>query len=205
MNQAQFYCRSIKRMCNSGGLLPSTYQQVEWIQNNKDKYYSSAPQEWFSTGVCPTHHSVHADVSGIGDGQALFGLANTVMNYSFGYWQGKFYIGTATDHVQRTGNANTRLLIDFNVNNSVYVNDVAMITSRTFYSESLLWLGCRYNAVSFTSKIYKFQIKDLSTDLLVRDFIPCYRKSDNQPGMFDICEQLFYTNTNMSFSVGANV
>lgn len=43
-------------------------------------------------------------------------------------------------------------------------------------------------------------------DVLVRDMIPCYRKSDSVPGMWDVVGKTFYTNAGTgSFTVGGNV
>ena len=41
---------------------------------------------------------------------------------------------------------------------------------------------------------------------IVRNFIPCYRKSDSKPGMYDLVTETFYTNSGIGeFTVGANV
>lgn len=38
---------------------------------------------------------------------------------------------------------------------------------------------------------------------LVRDFVPCYRKSDNKPGMYDLVTKTFFTNIGTGeFTVG---
>lgn len=43
-----------------------------------------------------------------------------------------------------------------------------------------------------SAKLYKAQI--YSGDVVIRNFIPCYRKSDNVIGMYDTVEEKFYTN-----------
>ncbi len=41
---------------------------------------------------------------------------------------------------------------------------------------------------------------------LVRDFIPCYRKQDGVIGMYDLANDVFYTNAGTgTFLKGANV
>ena len=42
------------------------------------------------------------------------------------------------------------------------------------------------------AKLYSSQIYDNNN--LVRNFIPCKRKSDNKPGLYDLVEGKFYTN-----------
>ena len=49
-----------------------------------------------------------------------------------------------------------------------------------------------FNSTGFKGKIYEFKLYD--NDILVRNFIPCYRKIDNVPGMYDVVNGVFYTN-----------
>ena len=41
-------------------------------------------------------------------------------------------------------------------------------------------------------KIYRFKLYD--SEDLIRNFIPCYRRSDNKPGLYDLVTSEFYTN-----------
>lgn len=50
-------------------------------------------------------------------------------------------------------------------------------------------------------KIYSFKMWE--DGVLIRDMIPCYRKSDNIPGMIDVVNKVFYQNAGTgSFTVG---
>lgn len=54
------------------------------------------------------------------------------------------------------------------------------------------------------ARVYSCKIYNGSD--LVRDFVPCCRNSDNEPGMYDLVNGVFYDNDGTgSFSVGANV
>lgn len=54
------------------------------------------------------------------------------------------------------------------------------------------------------ARIYSFKIYD--NDVLVRYFIPCYRKLDNVGGLYDIVNKVFYTSSvGEPFVVGPNV
>lgn len=44
----------------------------------------------------------------------------------------------------------------------------------------------------FLGKIYSTKVYD--DNILIRDLVPCYRKSDNVIGMFDLVNNVFYTN-----------
>ena len=53
-------------------------------------------------------------------------------------------------------------------------------------------------------RAYSFKIKDGNS--LVRNFIPCYRKSDNVAGMYDLVTNTFYTNAGTGdFIVGPDL
>lgn len=53
-------------------------------------------------------------------------------------------------------------------------------------------------------RLYSCQMYDNGT--LIRDFIPCYRKSDNVAGLFDVVNSVFYENQGTGeFEKGANV
>lgn len=55
------------------------------------------------------------------------------------------------------------------------------------------------------AKLYSAKLYD-ENNTLIRDFIPCYRKSDNVIGLYDIVNNRFYTNAGTgTFSKGNNV
>ena len=43
----------------------------------------------------------------------------------------------------------------------------------------------------YVGRIYDYEIYD---DVIIRKFIPCYRKTDNKSGLYDLVEGKFYTN-----------
>lgn len=56
-----------------------------------------------------------------------------------------------------------------------------------------------------TEKIYYFKYFD-NTGKLMRHFVPCYRKSDNKPGMFELITQKFHVNQGGSeFVLGPDI
>ena len=83
-------------------------------------------------------------------------------------------------------------------------NNVSTFTA----PNSLLLLACNsgdnYGYLPSKTKVYSFKIYDGAT--LVRYFIPCYRKADNVAGMYDIVNDVFYTNAGTGeFIVGGNI
>jgi hypothetical protein len=58
-----------------------------------------------------------------------------------------------------------------------------------------------------SASIYRCTIWNLENGVEIqRDFIPCYRKTDNKPGMFDLVSEQFFTNSGTGeFEIGGNV
>lgn len=56
-------------------------------------------------------------------------------------------------------------------------------------------------------KLYGLKFFQKDTNKIVQDFIPCYRKEDNKPGLYDRVNDVFYANggTEEDFLVGADV
>ena len=82
------------------------------------------------------------------------------------------------------------------------------VSSVTFTSPVpliLFWLSDNWSINSFSNiKLYYCKIRDNWT--LVREFIPCYRKSDSVIWLYDIIWKQFYTNQgSWTFSKGWNV
>ena len=84
----------------------------------------------------------------------------------------------------------------------IYVNNQLGLNfpiSQSFYSGNMYFGSYNNNgspAVSSQTeelKLYYCKIYDNNT--LVRDFIPCYRKSDNVIGLYDKVNNVFYTNS----------
>ena len=83
-------------------------------------------------------------------------------------------------------------------------------------SESLPIFAWRYvDGYTTVSAIYTFpdscfakiySVKFSEQGNLLRDMIPCYRKTDNVAGMYDIVNDVFYTNQGTGvFAVGADI
>lgn len=83
--------------------------------------------------------------------------------------------------------------------NNIYINDNLIETfgDSSFSSPYNSLICARNNASGYPeelckSRIYYVKIWDDTT--LIRNYIPCYRKLDNVIGMYDIVNNVFYTN-----------
>lgn len=76
-------------------------------------------------------------------------------------------------------------------------NTLIKTTADTFATSTggNIYLFARnYSGVSHTASIKLYFCKLYANDTLIRDFIPCYRKSDNRVGLYDIVNDVFYVN-----------
>lgn len=122
-------------------------------------------------------------------------------------------------------NANNPLMEMYAKNGNIYAYSkypdidyilIAGITAGVKYRVAYVFLSSvsafiigfyRSDRYSFAGKIYRAEVTDpnggTSLHMLLK---PCYRKSDNEPGMYDVINNVFYTNVGSgSFGVGPDV
>ena len=185
--------------------IPNEYQEVEYIE-------SDGTGQYIDLGLKPTSNTkVELDVCAIRtSSNALFGSRNGTQqnNYSTrmvlflrdenGYQRisPQFSTNSAVNYTTSfTGFVNIKFSKD-----GCYVNDT---TIETYATQTIS--GTTYNLYLFTfneagtpdsryfmGKLKTFKLWD--NNILLRNFIPCYRKSDNEVGMYDLVNGVFYTN-----------
>ena len=188
--------------------LPDGYQEVEYIESTGTQY--------IDTNVIPT-----SNLNG------EFTLSANAYGYPFGstngqdkdYWgmnfncngQYQLYYGTGSYPMIGIWQLNTKYIIKIN-NKKFYLNNELLYdfnngsNTFTFNTNSTIYLfALNYNGVSY-SQFKMYNVKLWQNNTLVRDFVPCYRISDNVIGMYDTVNGVFYTNQGTgSFNKGSNV
>ena len=87
------------------------------------------------------------------------------------------------------------MLIYNGANNSVKLDDDILVENIEFDSGANLLVGEREGSGRrLNGKIYYFKLIDKTTGEMVRNLIPCYRKSDDVIGLYDTVTGTFYTN-----------
>lgn len=117
-----------------------------------------------------------------------FIVSPTSRKLEYGYGVGNIYYQTDIPDTDRHVMKQER--------NRVYVDDslVHTFAEASFSMSSNAPLGSfNYTNYSPVSARY-FSSKWWEADVLVRYFVPCYRKSDNKPGMYDLVTDSFFTN-----------
>lgn len=191
--------------------LPSEYERVEYLE--------SSGTQWIDTQFKPTGNTkavikVKANSLPNSD-NALFEERTTDNSTRFGYFltyggQNAFNTYDYGTSYQIAQQLNTTDIFTIEVSNNLVINgtQVASHSVASFTSQYNLFLFAGNNqgtANWFGSyKVYSFKLYE--NNLLVRDFIPAVRKSDNVAGLYDMVTRQFFTNQGSgTFAVGGYV
>lgn len=200
----------------SASRLPSAFQEVEYIESSGTQYidtwYQPNQDTKVDTNVLITQFPSSENAGNILGSRTAYGnsqyqliswkIQNHVLEFRYG---SRDYTASAT--ISLTENTKYNIVCS---KLGLYVNNVLShaVNTSTFQTSYNLYIFGYNNAGVFSSpsfiKLYSCQIYDNNT--LVRDFVPCYRKSDNEIGLYDLVNGVFYTNAGTgTFIVGGNV
>ena len=215
MNYCESFCRTIQRLCNTGAapLLPPEYQQVEYIESSGGQY--------INIGAANNHQYYDIDfmqVAGVYSSLAAQYNLNGLLGINgFGNVDVKVWL-SYTSPYNLTFDCNGALIgkieISLNTRYRCYFSPVSFIVNNVDYTlattgavtstnQSVLFSinNANSNWTVWSSAIRLYHCKTSSIDLY-----PCYRKSDNKPGLYDLVSGTFYVNQGSGeFTVGANV
>ncbi len=211
------------------GLLPSVYQQVEYIQADGNQA--------IDTGVMASDYQDGLQYVFMGQ---CTGLSTKTNNYLFGcLYDGKrsanpSLLGSNLLLVIVGGNGsgvcskrvvlNTDFVLDVKGSSKAIEDFIATYNGEPFTrtdsefintdmpSSNIYLLACNINgnyysstSAPFMGKLYSFVMEDMRGEE-IRHFVPCYRKADGIIGLYDIISKGFYTNIGSgSFTKGADV
>ena len=205
-------------MCNSGGGLPSIYQQVEYLE--------STGNECIDTGIDATTTLITSidfavtSQTSFSNGAMIFGAYKQANAGSY-IPVTAYCAALASSTAIRVPNSNqfynvTVPAMAAGVKHNLYYKFGSIKfdgTQKATYSGTAstalhiyLFRRNNNNTVELGSaiRIYGVTIEDSSNRY--GEYIPCCRKSDNKPGLYDIVTNTFLTNIGSGeFTVGNNV
>ena len=202
--------------------LPSAYQQVDYIQCSGTQWIDT----WYTyTNPNKIKYELSYNLTASPDQFSYFGSRLQTWTWDWFSWipYGWAIYSNTTSFWSISASTNTNYVLSVEFTPSNNTSTVVQYTNgtktydQTYTNSSYIpptqtqhiWLFCDINwswsAIQLASmKAYSFKIWD--TDILVRDFVPCYRKSDNVIGMYDLVNNQFYTNSwSWTFSKGNDV
>lgn len=200
---------------NVGNMLPNEYQEVEYIESTGTQYINT---KYLVNDK--TNFEVKAQLSDStqADG-CLMGVRKSISTNDYLLWNNNFQTGLSQSiirfikksDVYYVSNGNYEVNIYRFENNNFYLNgEQKAVTETTIDNTNLnLYLGTLNNGGSADSRGYNgkiYYLKVWEDNGLIRNYIPCYRKSDNEVGMYDLVSNTFYTNAGTgTFSKGEDV
>ncbi|MBP5177411.1 MAG: tyrosine-protein phosphatase, partial [Clostridia bacterium] len=179
------------------GKFEDDYTVVEYIQSSGTQY--------IDTGFTPNSNTrvvAEIDLVTVSDviSHIAFSATPGVRSKEYGF------LTNGSDYVSRYGD--DIYLEAFSYPNKPFVVDmdknVLKIDGETVYTHEQKEFACGCTMYIFTCnkngssyrpssmKLYSMKIYD--NGVLVRDFVPCYRNSDNKVGLYDKVNGVFYTN-----------
>lgn len=189
--------------------LPAAYQQVEYIEGTGTQY--------INTGVSQNNTNTALEMSVALTSNTYSDVAYVAGHYTSGkrfYIQllnKKIYLGLGSGYWQNSADADTSkhtYKIDM-YHLHVYMDGVSKSSSSGSFSRTAnnanIWLF-RGSVGSGSNPIVKGKIYNAKiwvSDSLQHDYYPCYRKSDDVAGLYDIITDTFLTNAGSgTFGVG---
>ena len=187
-------------------VLPEEYMQVDYIEGTGTQWIdtgfmdpngivSEYTAEWIDTNSNAAYiiGSTNASVPYGRNGGAYIGNKTWILNYGDVFPTAEYSesaLNKAFDVKFSTVLGNAYLIVD---GNTLIENT----TTQTVANHNLMVFSSEYQQVVSNSntkaKLYSAKIYDHNENL-VRDFIPCYRISDGEAGLYDLVEGKFYTN-----------
>ena len=197
--------------------VPATYQQVDYIQSD------TAGKAYINT-LCPIYNGMSWKFeASVMMGDTWFSGYESIYNSTFNSDTFEGWINNSSNKGNLNFRYNDTALRDIaqlelstkykiaayydGASLYSYVDDIFKKTvaiSKTTRDASTIYLTIGHNNDATTFKYY--WVKLYKNDELLRNFIPCYRKSDNVIGMLDLVNNVFYTNAGSgTFTKGNNV
>lgn len=201
-------------------LLPVGYTQVDYIESSGTQYINtglkSTPNtkfdfEFTSTkAVGAEYEQVLGSQTGATNNRIyiLIGGSNNIQlqfphdsnNHLYMNNDGTFTSSSSsTNLLLIEQNKKNRIIFDI-PNRALTVNEYTSVSTGTYdltSSDYNILLFNRNDTVVPTVRLAKgklYNFKWYESNVLVREFIPCYRNSDNEVGLYDLVNNVFYTN-----------
>ena len=188
----------------SNAILPNGYTQVDYIESTGNQYLDTGVNADSNLRVIldlafnePTGTNQNVGAINTSSGNIRYHVICVPNSNSIG-------IGMSGIGIINTINLDSnRHLYDIKPSDKVAIIDGQSYTlaqsSITFDTQLNFYLFARNSTGSiYLSKTKLWACKMYASGTLVRDFIPCYRNSDNVIGLYDLVNDVFYVNNSSS-------
>ena len=193
------------------GGLPSEYQEVEYIQSDGYQHIDTG-----INGGSIAEYEIKMD--------ALGSVAHAWEQYFAGDMYttgsiGKLYASSSNLYFQGLPNPGQSFTNLGNISNGIYDLKVTMadgiVCNNIFYRDYTtgatwgnltFWVFNSHSETSLGASMRLYYLRMFTDGVKVRDYIPCYRKSDSVIGLYDLVSKTFYTNQGSgTFTKGGDI
>lgn len=196
--------------------VPTIYQEVQYLQSSGTQFINtgfifpsnlSRRIEIQYAMLSDLTHTIGGTYNQQSGGASMFGFPAYVES------NGLYQLLTSAAYAQSRTSINTVMTVVFNNSSHVVTENGVSVLSLTsgLYDSSLPFFlfGINFDgslAYGGSTRIYYFRYYENSTNTLLAEYIPCYRKSDSVAGFWDTVSETFLTNNGTgSFTVGPAV
>lgn len=200
MNKAMLLKQYMFNNKKKGARLPSAYQEVEYIESTGTQYINTLVIPTSKTSWEIEFEQTKANIwyFGADTGWVTNGFGFNVYADRGTDIYPLLYINSSTYYDFETLEANQRYVVKYGngllrVNSTEYsVPSFTGTQTNPIYTNSINRNGTPDSIAQGKGKIYSLKFYEDNT--IIRDFVPCYRKSDNEVGLYDLVNGVFYTN-----------
>lgn len=199
----------------TGSRLPEEYQEIEYLEGQGAQFIPTSVRQ--RSGLRAKYRIMFTQH--ISDTQQVFATNNGIATKSlyFPYISnGRWYYGyDGAIDTELSVAANTIYEVDslLSVGNQIVNIDgnTIMTGSNTtdISSTNMMYMYANGNPAVRRyayARIYYFNVFDTVSDTQISKFVPCYRKLDSKPGMYDLVTKQFFTNQGTGeFIVGPDI
>ena len=177
--------------------IPNEYQEVEYIESSGTQYILTdiMPNNNMGIYIKVASKDISSDCvyAGSSGNSSRFYIANQSSKLYFGWNE-----NTKTS-LKPTISRNVIFTAELNYlnsktniyNDTIIENITSNLASNT---ETIAIFAANYGGINYKAKIKLYELKISENKENTHDFIPCYRKSDNEMGLYDVHDGIFYTN-----------
>ena len=179
--------------------LPKGYTQVDYIESTGTQYIDTLFYPNQDTKVEITFETLTLPTGN----HSIFGSRYEANNKHYGITLGgdgrQIYSGYGNQSVAVGKNLKTYTKYNLIKDKRIVILDNEILHTnsqydfQTTYSMYLFSMNQK-NKNTFNTNLKMYSCKIYDNDTLVRNFIPCYRNSDNEIGLYDTVNNVFYTN-----------
>ena len=202
-----FYEQLFLKYIKSISKIPSEYQEVEYIEGTGTQYidlnFTPTSETKYYVKIKFTSSNTLSYIISANDSENRNNIYITnTGKISSGY--GSNYNNTNQTVIN---NKTYRLILD---KNKFYINNILFYTYEEQEFENtvncVLFARNNNNSITSYSNIKLYRCKIYENEELIRDLIPCYKKSNAEIGLYDLVNDVFYTNAGTDeFLKGDNI